>query len=153
MPNKLASICNNIKFIPSGNSSEDCQGFVYDTQQKRAIFKPQSAISLLGTGSLCAHPTTYTWLLTKIRGSYAAQTAACNCLGTAVCICVLTCHALHPTLTCAQPTWIIPVMTLRSIIAWYPDAYQQHSGDHEQCSCFCVCLCRHSTPSPNPFYG
>lgn len=60
MPEKLTSICNEISF-----NGDACQGFVYDTKQNIAFFKPRPANS---SPDLCANPTTYTWLLTTNRG-------------------------------------------------------------------------------------
>lgn len=66
MPHVLASVCNNIKFADAPiNSSEHCQGFVYDAEQNIAFFKPQPASRLLDSSDLCSSPTTYTWLRTQ----------------------------------------------------------------------------------------
>ena len=73
LPETLASICNDIKFVPGGDSRDDCQVFVYDVQKIIVFFKPHDmqdlpANSSPGTDGLCAHPTAYTWLLTANQG-------------------------------------------------------------------------------------
>lgn len=122
-PDKPTSICNDIKFVPNGNSSDDCQGFVYDTQQKIAFFKPQPVSGLLGTGDLCANPTTYTWLLTVNRG----QLCCINCyielhVYSHLCMCLdksrFTCNL---DLCIANEDHV--VVDLRGNIALYPDAH------------------------------
>ena len=66
MPHVLASVCNNIRFADAPtNSSEHCQGYVYDAEQNIAFFKPQPASRLLDSSDLCSSPTTYTWLRTQ----------------------------------------------------------------------------------------
>ena len=65
MPDTLGSVCNNIRFANApANSSEHCQGFVYDAEHSTAFFKVQPRETWLGTKNLCSSPTTYTWLRT-----------------------------------------------------------------------------------------
>ena len=79
MPEFASSICNDTKFTAD---RADCQGFVYDSKQKIAFFKPKPAVRLLDTGDLCSSPTTYTWLRTlgQLHGIYnCPDLHKCNC--------------------------------------------------------------------------
>ena len=68
MPETLASVWNNITFASMpANTTQFCQGFVYDVQKHVAAFVagPSSASELLDPTDLCRHPTSYTWLRTQ----------------------------------------------------------------------------------------
>ena len=90
MPDILANVCNNIRFVnPPANSSNFCQGFVYDDAKNTAFFKPQpaSGLALLDTNNLCSSPTTHTWLRTQ-----GPLTQSCPS-----CISILTVKAMSQT--------------------------------------------------------
>lgn len=91
------------------------------THSKRGLSSSLGLPSICLAGATCAPtpPPTLGCSL-RIEVSYAARTAAFLCtIDTAS---AFTSHALHATLTCAQPTWNILVMIMRSIMALYSDA-------------------------------
>ena len=81
MPDTLASVCNNIRFANApANSSEHCQGFVYDAEHNMAFFKVQPSQMWLDTKDLCSSPTTYTWLRTQGQLYHMSHIAYSHCM-------------------------------------------------------------------------
>lgn len=94
VPEIMTSICNVIKFTADTNISPECQGFVYDSEQKIAFFKPQPQTRLLDSSNLCSNPTTYTWLRSEKRGWLHCTNTCINLPGYR-CLCRTVEHAWH----------------------------------------------------------
>lgn len=87
LPETLASICNNITFT---DSSQPCQGFVYDYEQEIAFFKPCPRSGPLGASDMCINPTAYTWL--NQGWSHRLQRA---CISALTCMAMLFCSTTN----------------------------------------------------------